>query len=102
MSVPNQASTRFTEHEKYAEFLASLNRVELATYLEKHDDDKVNQFFGWLEDMETAADFKNLIPMHIRMSAEEFAWFKAKIDAEDEENIPNLKALSDQPPHGAI
>lgn len=52
------------------------------------------------EKKEDAEDFKNLVPMHIRMNTEEWSWFKAKIDAEDAANLPNLKALANHPPSG--
>lgn len=98
MSIPNQASTRFTEHAKYAAFLASLNRSELAFYLEKNEDTKENQFFDWLEDIEMANDFKNLVPMNIRMNTEEWNWFKARLEEEYTETLPNLRALVKCPP----
>lgn len=70
--------------------------------IEENDLGFANSELEFVHTAEDIEDFKNLIPMHIRMSAEEFAWFKAKIDAEDTESLPNLKALVKHPPKGAI
>lgn len=55
------------------------------------------------EKKEDIEDFKNLIPMRIVMKPEEFDWLKKKIEeAEESENLPNLRALANHPPKGAI
>lgn len=61
-----------------------------------------NSELEYVHSQEDIEDFRNLIPIHIRMSAEEFAWLKAKIDADEEVDLPNLKALSAHPPHGVF
>lgn len=105
MSTPFAPEPKFFEHPKYAEFLTSLGTKVGDWLLIFSDAEKEEQFTTWRiaqEAKEDAEDFKNLIPMRIVMKPEEWEWFKAKIDADEEANIPNLRALSAHPPKGAI
>lgn len=56
--------------------------------------------FSEEETKENAEDFKNLIPMHIRMNEEEWNWFTSKLAEDEDSHLPNLKALAKHPPAG--
>lgn len=47
---------------------------------------------------EDVEDFKNLVPINIRINTEEWNWFKARLAEEYTENLPNLRALAKHPP----
>lgn len=105
MSTPFTPEPKFFEHARYAEFLNTLGHRVGDWNLALTDRQKQIEFNIWLKAQETKEDiqdFKDLIPMRIVMNAEEFEWFKAKIEADEESHIPNLRALAKHPPKGAI
>jgi len=105
MSTPFAPEPKFFEHARYAEFLVSLGPHVGDFNLFFTDREKEIKFNIWLKEQQThedIQDFKDLIPMRIVMNAEEFEWFKAKIEADEEAHIPNLRALAKHPPKGAI
>ncbi len=99
MTPPFAPEPKFFERVEYGRFLSSLGTDIGDWQLVYTSEEKEEQFNEWLR-KEEAEDFKNLVPMHIRMSTEEFNWFMAKVAAEDEANIPNLKAIEKHRPHG--
>ena len=103
MSTPWAPEPEFFEHPQYAEFLVSLGTKVGDFNLFNTNFQKRIKFEAWLarkEHEENVEDFKNLVPLHIRMNTEEFEWFMSKVAAEDKANIPNLKALEKHRPHG--
>ncbi len=99
MSTPFESKTRYFEHSRYAEFLATFTEADHAKWAVSQAKQMV--FTKWLrkkEAEEDIEDFKNLVPMHIRMNTEEWEWFKNMVDADEKTNLPNLKALVNHPP----
>jgi hypothetical protein len=101
MTPPFAPEPKFFEHPRYAEFLVSLGNKVGDFNLVFNSEEKEEQFTTWLivqEAKEDVADFKDLVPMHIRMNTEEWNWFQARLEEEYTEQLPNLRALVKHPP----
>jgi hypothetical protein len=102
MTPPFAPEPKFFEHPRYAEFLAGLTDDGFGIEFEKQSSEfKEVAFSNWLkieERKEDIKDFKNLVPMHIRMNTEEWNWFSKKLEEEKTEFLPNLRALVKHPP----